>query len=933
MNDRFVVASQDLCRFFEASDINSMKHGNVTSMSISDVLYTFIQYVDESILKEDREIALDNILRSTEEEPELNMEFMAPIADVLIKHNIKRAEIKHIIAGLITYSVYARNVVNEYVNVEKYLSDSDGVIEDISNIENATFYKYTFGKVKDESDKAWYKIRFISLNAIISSYVENKIYNSMQNGSSVDSFDMSTPEEAEVIDSSVKYVKLITNEYRKGKFVDKDKIIDALFKKSKYIEYLFKKHPIGTSKEDGELSGDVASKKDFYKAVNYATNNYSNHEYKEVTEVIDSNYDKYGKKGISRMIRAVDAFNMCSIVDEIDNHSNNNNNNTIVQDSDDEQEGLEIYNSDEDCSDIDAKIDKLVNEVVSYKAIDGDYVNYDEFVHINRMISATVSKMQRNSVVLVGNSGIGKKTLINSIAYENKDACKVVDIDFEKLLVLSQTRDSVAHIILDVASRVSKEAVRQNEGMLVLFVIDKFDRYCNSSIDIGGIFKVMFKVPNLRCIFLSSKNGLARVEKESTIMSNCEVIEMVEPDGEDILNIVNQKKPSLEEAHEVQYDKDAIKFIIDNTHKVTDECAPSAQINLMDTIGAYTYTQSLGNRVNKEVVKKAFKDLFECEVSDSIETEADRLRKLRTNLSKRVFGQDRACEVVDDCIEVSMAGLNENNKTVCNLLFVGPTGVGKTELAKVVADTLQIPLIRYNMTEYQDTMSLNRLIGSAPGYVGYEEGGKLVSDVIENPKCVLLLDEIEKAHNNIYNVLLNIMDDAELTDGLGRTADFKDVILIMTSNAGARDIGTRKLGFSTSEENSKRGNEVVDVALEKTFKPEFLNRITEVVKFNFIDDTVGKLIIKKKVKELTDKLSKYDAKVCISDSGMQYILKKGISHKYGAREIVRIFTKEINLQIAHMMRDKKMKKGCTLSIRSNKDLDKILVTAINKSEH
>lgn len=929
MNDRFVVASQDLCRFFEASDINSMKHGNTTSMSISDILYTFIQYADESILKVDREKALKDILCKNEEEPELNMEFMAPIADVLIKHDIKRAEIKHIIAGLIAYSVYARTIINKYVDVSEYLTDKSGAIIDISNIASATFYNYTFGKVKDENEKAWFKVRFISLNAVISSYVENKIYNSMQNGTSVDSFDMSTPEEAEVIDSSLKYVKLVANEYRKGKFVDKDKIIGAVFKKSKFIEYMFKKHPIGTCEEEGKLSGDVASKKEFYKAVNYATNNYSNEEFKEMTEVMDSNYSKLGKKGISRMIRAVDAFNMCAIADNI----NANDNNSIVQDSDDAQEEVEIYNSDEDCSDIDAKIDKLVNEVVSYKAVDEDYVNYDEFIHINRMVSATVSKMQRNSVVLVGDSGIGKKTLINSIAYENKDACKVVDIDFEKLLVLSQTRDSVAHVILDVASRVSKEAVRQNEDMLILFVIDKFDRYCNSSIDIGGMFKVMFKIPNLRCIFLSSKNGLARVEKEPTIMSNCEVIEMAEPDEDDILNIVNQKKQKLEEAHEVQYDKEAIKFIIDNTHKVTDECAPSAQINLVDTIGAYTYTQSLGNKVTKEIVKKAFKDLFECELSDNIETEADRLRKLRTNLSKRVFGQDRACEVVDDCIEVSMAGLNENNKTVCNLLFVGPTGVGKTELAKVVADTLQIPLIRYNMTEYQDTMSLNRLIGSAPGYVGYEEGGKLVSDVIENPKCVLLLDEIEKAHNNIYNVLLNIMDDAKLTDGLGRTADFKDVILIMTSNAGARDIGTRKLGFSTSEENSKRGNEVVDVALEKTFKPEFLNRITEVVKFNFIDDTVGKLIIKKKVKELTDKLSKYDAKVCISDSGMQYILKKGISHKYGAREIVRIFTKEINLQIAHMMRDKKMKKGCTLSIRSNKDLDKIMVTVINKAEH
>ena len=293
---------------------------------------------------------------------------------------------------------------------------------------------------------------------------------------------------------------------------------------------------------------------------------------------------------------------------------------------------------------------------------------------------------------------------------------------------------------------------------------------------------------------------------------------------------------------------------------------------------------------------------------------------LGNNIKDRIFGQDNAVEKVTEAILMAKAGLSEDDKPLASLLFVGPTGVGKTEIAKVLAKELGVELVRFDMSEYTEKHTVAKLIGSPAGYVGYDDGGLLTDAVRNTPNCVLLLDEIEKAHSDIYNILLQIMDYATLTDNHGRKTDFRNVILIMTSNAGAQYAAQASIGFGGGV---SRG-EAMMKQVKKTFKPEFINRLTDIVVFSEMDENMAAQILRKKLSELEAKLQQRKVSFEMTDEAFSCLLKKGFTKEYGAREMDRVIARELKPLFMKEILFGKLRKGGSVTVESADGILKLL---------
>lgn len=293
---------------------------------------------------------------------------------------------------------------------------------------------------------------------------------------------------------------------------------------------------------------------------------------------------------------------------------------------------------------------------------------------------------------------------------------------------------------------------------------------------------------------------------------------------------------------------------------------------------------------------------------------------LGNNIKDRIFGQDNAVEKVTEAILMAKAGLSEDDKPLASLLFVGPTGVGKTEIAKVLAKELGVELVRFDMSEYTEKHTVAKLIGSPAGYVGYDDGGLLTDAVRNTPNCVLLLDEIEKAHSDIYNILLQIMDYATLTDNHGRKTDFRNVILIMTSNAGAQYAAQASIGFGGGV---SRG-EAMMKQVKKTFKPEFINRLTDIVVFSEMDENMAAQILRKKLSKLEAKLQQRKVSFEMTDEAFSSLLKKGFTKEYGAREMDRVIARELKPLFMKEILFGKLKKGGSVTVESADGILKLL---------
>ena len=379
---------------------------------------------------------------------------------------------------------------------------------------------------------------------------------------------------------------------------------------------------------------------------------------------------------------------------------------------------------------------------------------------------------------------------------------------------------------------------------------------------------------------------------------------------EETINVIKGLIKSFEKHHKVRYGKDVIEQAVHLSHKyMNDRFLPDKAIDLIDEAGAYRSLHPNEGRHSQSVNRKLIEAILAktCNIPKQT-VEADEVKLLaglEQELNRQIFGQKEAIAEVAHAVKLSRAGLNEDELPVASLLFVGPTGVGKTEVARCLAKQLGIPLVRFDMSEYAEKQAVAKLIGSPAGYVGYEEGGLLTNAVSKKPHCVLLLDEIEKAHADIYNILLQIMDYATLTDNQGKKTDFRNVILIMTSNVGAKQVGNHLIGFG----ERKIAKSAIEDAVKRHFSPEFRNRLTKIVTFHWMDDAMAEKIINKQLNLLSEKLEKKNVSVTYDASVFNYLMERGISKEYGAREIKRIIQTQMKPALVDQILFGKLKKG------------------------
>ena len=513
-----------------------------------------------------------------------------------------------------------------------------------------------------------------------------------------------------------------------------------------------------------------------------------------------------------------------------------------------------------------------------------------------RKILRTLCRHRKATVMIVGDRGVGKTALASEIARlledrsiwktdipEKLQGMSLLELDIPLLLGGTQYRGDLEMRVKDIMENISEE-----EGT-ILYIDDLRSLGGNSrnddgSKDILSLLLTYLRSGNVKCIISATYEDIKKVENlNSGALSVFQRIELKEPDAEETLEILMHNSASeLEISHKVKYSEAVCRYAIEKSIRhISDRCLPEKAIDLLDQAGAYCETKKQ-KKVTETSVRAALKDLCREEISTS--ASGENLENLEDRLKTRIYGQDKAIRKVTECILMSKAGLLDSDKTIGSFLFVGPTGVGKTELSKVLAKQLNVPLHRFDMSEYSEKHSVAKLIGSPAGYVGYDDGGILTDTIRKKPYSVLLLDEIEKAHEDIYNLLLQVMDYAVISDNKGRKVDFRNVVLIMTSNAGARYAHKASVGF----ERKINAGETMAKEVKNVFAPEFINRLSSVVVFNDMDQKMAGLILDEKILRLQERLASRNVRLEITPEAYEQLLKEGFSPEYGAREIERV---------------------------------------------
>ena len=516
-------------------------------------------------------------------------------------------------------------------------------------------------------------------------------------------------------------------------------------------------------------------------------------------------------------------------------------------------------------------------------------------------------RRDKNNPLHVGEPGVGKTALVWGLVRmiaegkvpERLKGCKVYMLDMGTLLAGTQYRGDFENRIKMIMDGVAAEQEHPAEPVANIVYIDEIHTLVgagatsDSAMDASNMLKPYLEAGTIRFIGSTTYEEYNRhFSRSKGMIRRFQLIDIPEPTIEDTKHILKQLQPRYEEFHNVKYEDDAIDFAVEASAKhVNDRFLPDKAIDLIDEAGAAK--ESEGFFATTVVTKADIADVLAktCKVDALAIAEEDDISKLYTlnaKLSSQIYGQDEAIRQVVEAVQMSRAGLLDDNKPLASLLFVGPTGVGKTEVARVLAKELGIELIRFDMSEYTEKHAVAKLIGSPAGYVGYEDGGLLTDAIRKSPNAVLLLDEIEKAHQDIYNILLQVMDYARLTDNKGRKADFRNVVLIMTSNAGAQ-YASASVGFNSS---ISRGEAMMN-QVRKTFKPEFLNRLSGAVVFRDMDKEMATLILQKKLRELDAKLEVRHVKMTLTAEAFSHLLKEGFTVEYGAREMDRVIAQQL----------------------------------------
>ncbi|VYU11275.1 AAA domain-containing protein [Clostridium tertium] len=562
-----------------------------------------------------------------------------------------------------------------------------------------------------------------------------------------------------------------------------------------------------------------------------------------------------------------------------------------------------------------------------------DSVEEEEYPLIGRqdIIDRTIQilcRRTKNNPVHIGEPGVGKTAITMGLAKLIKEGnvpdklknAKIFSLDVGGLLAGTKYRGDFEERIKQVL-----DEIKTYDNPIIY--IDEIHNIVGagalngSSLDGGNLIKGYLLEGKIRFIGATTYDDYKKYfEKDKALVRRFQVIEVKETSIDETINILEGLKEGFEGYHNVKYTSEALSSAVNLSSKyMNDKFLPDKAIDIIDEAGAFVdinRSKYKNGIVNEDVIEEIISKT--CHIPKQVveNTEVKSLKILEKELKKNIFGQNVAVEEVTKCVKMSRAGLSDENKPIASMLFVGPTGVGKTEIAKVLAKTLGVDLVRFDMSEYGEKHAAAKLIGSPPGYVGYEEGGLLTDTIRKKPNCVLLLDEIEKAHPDILGVLLQVMDYATLTDNKGRKADFRNTIIIMTSNAGARDIGKNLVGFGRKSLNL----DAIDDEVKRSFTPEFRNRLDKIIVFNQINKEMALDITKKEISKFKEKLKEKNIEITISSKVLSNISDKGLSKEFGGREIKRVINSELKTLLVDEILFGKLSKGgkCSIGIKDNK---------------
>lgn len=533
---------------------------------------------------------------------------------------------------------------------------------------------------------------------------------------------------------------------------------------------------------------------------------------------------------------------------------------------------------------------------------------------LDRTIQVLCRK-DKNNPLHIGEPGVGKTALVYGVARRIEEGkvpdrlkgCKIYQLDMGTLLAGTRFRGDMEQRLKQIMEGVTSEA----HCIIYLDEIHNIvgaGKGAEGGSDVSDLLKPYLDDDRIRVIGATTYTEYNKNFTRSVgMIRRFQTIDVEEPSIDEAIHILKSLKPIYEKYHHVKYDAAAIEYAVTSSAKfITDRFLPDKAIDIIDEAGAQAEME--GKKYKKIGKKQIAEVLAKVAKIDALAIKQDdnkNLASLESRIKDVIYGQDRAIQTVVEAVQLSKAGLTDENKPLASLLFVGPTGVGKTEVAKMLAQELGVKLVRFDMSEYVEKHTVAKLIGAPAGYVGYDDGGLLTDAVRKSPDCVLLLDEIEKAHSDIFNILLQVMDYGVLTDSKGRKAHFKNVILIMTSNAGAQYASQASVGFaSTATASSAMLKQV-----KHTFKPEFINRLNEIVVFNDMDEQMAKLILGKKLRELNAKLAVKSVSITLTDEAHQHLLKSGYSKEYGAREMDRVIQQQLKTMLMREILFGKLKKG------------------------
>lgn len=533
-------------------------------------------------------------------------------------------------------------------------------------------------------------------------------------------------------------------------------------------------------------------------------------------------------------------------------------------------------------------------------------------------------RKEKNNPLHIGEPGVGKTAVTYGLARRLKEGevpealkgGRIFSLDLSGMLAGTQYRGDFEKRFREIMDGIAKE-----EKPIVY--IDEIHNIVGAgavnggSLDVSNLLKPYLAQGHIRFIGATTYTEYKKhFEKSRGLVRRFQNVVIEEPGEEDAIRILEGLKESYEQYHGVVYEEGVLSYAVRaSIRHINERFLPDKAIDLMDEAGAYRQLHPLKQKVqtvDRALIDRILTSICHVPQEDSAKDEIEKLATLEERMNARIFGQQEAVAQAVNAVKFSRAGLLDEGKPEASLLFVGPTGVGKTEVARTLAEELGVALVRFDMSEYGEKHAAAKLIGAPAGYVGYEEGGLLTEAIRKNPYCVLLLDEIEKAHGDIYNLLLQVMDYATLTDNQGRKADFRNVILIMTSNAGADRLLKEQIGFG-------RGGMETDGMMDEVkriFQPEFRNRLSRIVMFHGMDERMADQITRKKLDELAAKLKARQVEFRYTDEVAAFVKAEGISREYGAREIQRVIDNQIKPLMADALLFGALKAGgsCCLDV-------------------